>query len=262
MAREIRFFGFRFQDKWVSARPSSFNSQSGLWQDAKKGGWQIMWRLIVLCLVFLSLLSYPGHACALDITGEVWLNAFASAENPALGPPKLPSNPNITAPANASFKVTDFNFDSLRFKNPQNVTFNEFLNITDPAKQWTIPSGSNFDPGSPMFNGMNGKEGIFFKFEWSMDVFGPIIITHDDGFQLQVVPKGITIDKYTSPVKNPEDAVIDLGLAPGNYSFTLSYGAINDTESHVLIIRTPEPGTLLLLGLGLVGIGLTMRKRL
>ena len=47
-----------------------------------------MRRLIVLCLIFLSVLSFPGNATAI-ITGEVWsTDALSSAQNPALGPPK------------------------------------------------------------------------------------------------------------------------------------------------------------------------------
>jgi hypothetical protein len=223
-----------------------------------------MGRFLVLCLVFLSLLSFPGHACALDITGEVWLNAFASAENPASGPPKSPSDPNIPVPADAAFKVTDINFDSLRFKIPQNVTFNEFLNITDPVKQWTIPKGSTFDPGVPMFIGMNGKEGIFFKFSWPLFLQAgalPVTITHDDGFYFFTSDGQIINESKPVYEKTPAITTFDLNVpSNGEYTFTIYYGAINDSDDHVLIFRTPEPGSLLMLGLGILGIGVLRRR--
>jgi hypothetical protein len=210
-----------------------------------------MGRLIVLCLVILSLLSFPGHACALDITGEVWLNAFASAENPANKPDRAPD---------ATFTVSDINFDSNRSGNSPSLNFGDFLGKYNTLT-WTKGDLS----GTKMFSSISAgspTEGIFFWFTWSMDVIGGLVtISHDDGFLLAVPARGFsTQDKYTSPVKTTEDTQIDLGLPPGNFTFTLSYGVLNDSANHVLIFRTTEPLTLMLLGVGLIGLVVIRRS--
>ncbi len=39
-----------------------------------------------------------------------------------------------------------------------------------------------------------------------------------------------------------------------NYTAVLRYGAINDDDADVLVYSTPEPGCLLLLALGIIGL--------
>jgi hypothetical protein len=222
-----------------------------------------MGRFFVLCLVFLSLLSFPVNASALGdsgVTGYLWLNALSNAQSPANGPP--------TSPYTAKFTVSDINFDSRRVDNPQTINFNAFLT----GVQWLSYNPQNFDPTRAMFTNPYEieKEGIFFQFEWDMTLPKgtlPFRITYDDGFFLLLS----TGDKFpvTDPppssgiIEDPITQKFDLNvLQSGQYHFILSYGAINDTSTHVIIFATPEPGTILLLGLGLAGIGFVMRKRL
>jgi hypothetical protein len=222
----------------------------------------IMGRLIVLCLVFLCLLSFPGHACALGdsgVTGYLWLDKYDYAYNPSL----VLTHPLDTKTATAAFTVSDINFDSNRSGNSPILNFGDFLGKYNTLT-WTKGDLS----GTQMFSSISTEsptEGIFFFFIWSMDVIGsPVIISHDDGFVLAVPTRGFsTGDTYSSPVQTTQDTPpIDLGLPPGNFTFNLSYGVLNDSANHALIFRTPEPGSMLLLGLGLVGIGFVMRKML
>jgi hypothetical protein len=224
----------------------------------KKGGWHIMGRLIVLCLIFLSVLSFPGNATAI-IIGEVWsTGALSSAQNPALGPPKeLQSDGTFKdALPNATFTVNgDINFAG----NTPSLTFGQFLNS---PLVWVSSSikldDLMFSKTSPV-----PDQGIFFRFTWSLDLpagSSPVTITHDDGFFLQL-STGKTIDQYTEKVGSPAEAKFDLTVpSDGTYVITLNYGALNDTDSHVLIFRTPEPGSMLLLALGIIGIGVLRRR--
>lgn len=224
---------------------------------ALKGGWQTMGRRIVLCLVFLSVFLSPGNLCALLIEGSVWsTNATYYAQHPDEGPPQ-------GVPADAAFKVTAVNFDSSRVQQPKNVTFNEFLNF---PQSWDIPEGSKFDPNKKMFpnNGQgNGDEGVFFIFAIPIELSGgslPVTITYDNGIVFSILnqilysdpepPDGIQVAKFSLN-----------GFDPGLYTGILKYGALNDSYPAVLSFSTPEPGSLLLLALGVIGIGVVRRRK-
>jgi hypothetical protein len=51
------------------------------------------------------------------------------------------------------------------------------------------------------------------------------------------------------------------GFDPGLYTGILKYGALNDPDPEVLIYRTPEPITMLLMVIGLVGISVIRRRK-
>ena len=212
-----------------------------------------MGRLIVLCLMCISVLAFPGNVGAISIEGAVWsTDAYDFAKNPSLGAPSVDPD--------AYFLVEAINFDSLRSEKPKNIIFDEFLN----PLEWKIPENSKFKPDEKMFNGNNqGDEGIFFRFTFTLDLSGgtlPVTISHDDGFVFS-----IPIFQYEysvpDPVETPQVAKFDLkGFDPGQYTVILDFGAINDSDSHVLIFSTPEPGSMLLLFLGIMGIGVLRRR--
>ena len=215
-----------------------------------------MRRLIVLCVIFLSILSFPGNVCAISIEGAVW---STEAYKYALGP--VPGAAG--AQAGCVLRVEDINFDSRRPDGkPKNVSFDEFLNF--PLK-WEILNPI-FSPKDKMFTGTNKEEGIFFQFSWSMVLQNgllPVTITHDDGFYL-FLSDGQTINE-SKPVgaEPPPPAVSKFVLdvpGTGERTFNLYYGALNDSDDHVLIFSTPEPGSMLLLALGIMGIGVLRRR--
>jgi hypothetical protein len=225
----------------------------------KKGEWHIMRRLIVLCLIFLSVLSFPGNATAI-IIGEVWnTGALSSAANPALGPPKVMiEGKEVEAPPAATFTVNgDINFSG----NTTSLTFGQFLNSPLDWKSSIALTDPMFSKTSPVPN-----QGIFFRFTMSLQIPAgplPITIIHDDGFYFSVL-NAFAFSGATGQVTGPEPEVTTFdvkGFDPGTYyPVTLNYGALNDTVDHVLIFNTPEPWTILLLGLGMLGLGILRRK--
>jgi hypothetical protein len=259
------FFGFRFKiNGFLPGFTPSYCIQSR--GSMKKGGWHIMGRLIVLCLIFLSLLSFPGNVGAITIEGAVWsTDAYKYALDPSLGPPERKPD--------ATFEIESINFDSRLIKDIKErslITYNQFLN--NPTK-WdnSMNPELGLKPGASMFPTSDPNQGIFFRFtitpfDVSKDA-QPVTVIHDDGINFSIFN---VFELYkddpdaAKPVKGLEPAVTSInlkGVPPGNYSLAvLDYGALNDTANHVLIYNTPEPWTMLLLGLGMLGLGILRRK--
>jgi len=211
-----------------------------------------MGRATVLCLAILSLLMAPGLAGAIQISGSVWATG---AEEYALAPSKA-FGQYLPTP-NATFTTESINFDSRNLPAEQQkiITFNQFLN--SPA--WDKASFVNFDPDKSMFA---ASKGVFFQFTWSLDLpagSSQVNITHDDGFFFFDV-SGFKAGE-DGVFKEPKVSSFDVMVKdPGKYNVTLNYGALNNTDTHVLIFSTPEPGSMLLLALGIIGIGVLRRR--
>jgi len=207
--------------------------------------------LICLSMFFLS----AGRASALvgdivsDINGSIWFGALANATNPSLGPPQ--------SPANATFVLAN---REIRFDGVGNPTFADFFN-----QGFTSSTISSTDK---LFGANSTIDSVFFQltFDITLAAATPlqIDIAHDDGFYI-MLSTGVPITQnFAAPVPAPTVSTINLSVpSDGNFTVILNYGSLNsDTDpNHVLIWRTPEPGTILLLGLGLLGIGVVILLR-
>lgn len=211
-----------------------------------------MGRFFVLCLLLILVFFLPGNASAL-INGQVWsTGALKSALDPSTGPP-------AGLEPSAKFTVSDINFSSIIGE----VSFDAFLG----KPEWDEKSFNNFKPSDPMFTSTAGTgkatEGIFFRFEIPLTVTSktmPITIIYDDGFAYYLFSEE-PIHEASGIIEKRLLLTFPANADPGEYFFaTLNFGALNDTDSHTIIFRTPEPGTLLLLGLGLIVVGVLRRR--
>ena len=201
----------------------------------------IMMAIAVTCVFVLM----SGVSQASIIYGSVWEDATTQSMNPKLGAP-VGVKPTSTFYVNVADQIE---FDSRDFVG--DATYNQFLD--NPV--WT---GTNI--GTKRMDTYSGH-GTFFQFTGYMAVKQNALIDiwHDDGFWLEI---GNTSFDYSGPV-SPTLATIKWLGTDGIYSFTLNYGAYNGYPE-VLTTRgatfVPEPATMLLFGLGLLGLAGLRRK--
>jgi hypothetical protein len=199
----------------------------------------------ILSTVLLVVLMLTGVGQALPIQGAIWEPADSSAEDPSLGPP-------ANVGPKATFTVDSLDFDSQR----TTITYDTWLKGATSGN----PNGLVWltDPTNIKNSFYTSTEhGTFFQFIGTAYFSANVVITHDDGFWLNL---GGTVYDFSTPT-TPISTT--LNNQAGTYAFTLNYGAWNGFPEVLQVpdsSAVPEPTTMLLLGLGLVGIAGVRRK--
>jgi hypothetical protein len=86
-------------------------------------------------------------------------------------------------------------------------------------------------------------------------------ITHDDGVILYIDTYSNVYDFSNSTSPQVENVSLSTyGLTPGYYPFQIDYAAWNGFPEVLKLTNVPEPATILLLGLGLMGLAGVRRK--
>jgi hypothetical protein len=160
-----------------------------------------------------------------------------------------PANWNTAGPY-ATFTTTAISYDS----RVTGYTPDVFL------KSPTFTTYNLFDPNADL----NNTAFVFTGMQWLSPGLNNFYVTHDDGVYVSIPGVGFTLD--ASGPTPPEDTyftVTNPGAA-GMYAFTLNYAeccgspAVLETN----LGTTPEPGTLMMLGSGILGIAAVMRRKL
>jgi hypothetical protein len=155
--------------------------------------------------------------------------------------------------ANATFTVNSINFDS-------------GASSAESYASWlTTGGGLSFITGSVFASGLiqtSNTTASFFQFTGTATFPASFSIRHDDGIQLYIdgilLPTTNAIDPShpTTPELSP------YAVSAGVHTFTLNYAAWNGYPEVLQApsIVTPEPTTMLLLGLGMLGVAVLRRK--
>jgi hypothetical protein len=198
---------------------------------------------MMVALLTGAMLMMVTSAMATPFTGSIW-SSNVSAQNPALGPPAGPSL--------GTFTVDKINFNTLTYGSTYDTWLQGSSTNANGLAWLTTPV-----PGFITSN----TTGTFIQFTGSGYFSANTVITHDDGFYLALTDASSVTKTYdfSTPVYTQTDTLTN---AVGVYVFTLNYGAWNGFPETLIvdIASVPEPATMLLLGLGLIGLAGVRRK--
>ena len=107
--------------------------------------------------------------------------------------------------------------------------------------------------------------GSFFDIQGTAYFNSSVDVWHDDGFVLILKQGGVT--KHTFDKSTPVSPSLDtLSLTAGLYDFEVRYGATNSFPEVLTIdgmsAPVPEPGTMMLLGIGMLGMAVYGKRRM
>lgn len=211
---------------------------------------------IMMAACFLVLML-GGSSLAAPIIGSVWNNVTdynLSSHNLLYSYGYAPAG----AVYGGSFSVNAINFTTEGGQS----TYTQFLaNNGTTGLVWDNPASEAFGANTISTDGTYTSFFQFLGYGYFSENFS---IRHDDGFVL-------FIDEYSNVYDNsyptaPDVANMTLGskgLTPGYHTFLINYAAWNGFPEVLQItsgVQVPEPMTMLLLGLGMLGVAVLRRK--
>lgn len=215
-----------------------------------------MRRLIVFCVIFLSILSFPGNVGAIDIQID-----FDNVIAPVLF--------IETNPLRDEYATQGVHFRGLAENDGGAILNPNLANFGVPAY-----SGQNvlaFNSLAKMANGGVPRQPEFILFDdlWKTVSIYVACTNGTDKFLLSAYDSSGKIVFFDEEKVSNKDGWVNLSvewalgiqkveltrLESGSATFVA-----DNLELTTRVSRVPEPGTLLLLGLGFIGIGILRRK--